>query len=890
MIFRAAFVGMLVLVIALTLSACRGDTQPVTPAATPTVQPSQIETPPSTSIRSEATEPAPGPGGTPTAAPIATAQATTAAQPTPLPGAKPAVAPTPTAEVESASGPTPTPTPPLTSFNENQAAGAPLQTGRLRWKFLASNAVRGTPIFSSGLVLVGADDGRLYAVDAATGELSWRIPLEDDRSLLAAADDVAYATANNFLHALDPKTGEFLWSHRSQPSIASYPIVADGVVYIAGANGVMYAIDAASGESRWENRIPNSSFPSSPGLWQGAVYISSTFGTLYAFDAASGEILWEAQTSSKGAYQSPVVGDGAIYLPNNAHLYAFDASDGSPLWKVEARLEFDSRMTFDQGVLYFDDRGNLRAIEAATGADLWQRDISPSKAAPTVLDGVIYVGTYPFLYALDAVTGETLWTYETEGFVAGSPVIEDGVVYFGSTDDYLYALSIAEDVAEGPPQPQPEPAAWLSELTQLFSPRISEDSGRRGWGLGRVIVAASADGSTLVLGDPAVETDGTYGGAAFVFTREEDPWDQVGSDNAVALLAPDQPEWKAIEPHDYLDLSVLFGTAVAVSGDGGVVAIGAAEHGPPGRIDGAVHVFIRPVGGWHKGPRVVTLLPPTDDHIWKFGESVAISADGQTIVAGLGLPRPGARAAAYVFTMPVAGWSESAEVARLAIGGNPGFRGWGSSLATSSDGSMVVLGLPEYGPSGAAVVFVRQGSEWTDTHQAAILVASDGASSDFLGQSVSVSSRGDTVVAGAPGRDAYAEDHGAAYVFARPLSGWTDASETAKLSATDGGRDHHFGASAAVNSLGDRVIVLSQYGNILGPAGVYLFSKQESRWQDTSLPATNPHLAEEEKLALFGLGASVSVGDGTIVFGGIGGDAFVLTPSSDEALHNWLGE
>ena len=49
------------------------------------------------------------------------------------------------------------------------------------------------------------------------------------------------------------------------------------------------------------------------------------------------------------------------------------------------------------------------------------------------------------LYAFDAIEGgDPLWTFSTGGSIWSTPVVKDGIVYFGSHDEYLYALSIGE--------------------------------------------------------------------------------------------------------------------------------------------------------------------------------------------------------------------------------------------------------------------------------------------------------------------------------------------------------------------------------------------------------------------------------------------------------------
>jgi outer membrane protein assembly factor BamB len=54
----------------------------------------------------------------------------------------------------------------------------------------------------------------------------------------------------------------------------------------------------------------------------------------------------------------------------------------------------------------------------------------------------VYIGSLDGnLYALDASTGEERWRQSLDGEIYSSPAVVDGVVYAGSFDDGLYALS-----------------------------------------------------------------------------------------------------------------------------------------------------------------------------------------------------------------------------------------------------------------------------------------------------------------------------------------------------------------------------------------------------------------------------------------------------------------
>lgn len=62
-------------------------------------------------------------------------------------------------------------------------------------------------------------------------------------------------------------------------------------------------------------------------------------------------------------------------------------------------------------------------------------------SSPVLLDGVIYFGSNDGnVYAVDADSGRQLWSHATGGPVAATPAVAGGVVYVGSYDGRFYAL------------------------------------------------------------------------------------------------------------------------------------------------------------------------------------------------------------------------------------------------------------------------------------------------------------------------------------------------------------------------------------------------------------------------------------------------------------------
>lgn len=116
-------------------------------------------------------------------------------------------------------------------------------TGALIWKYPATAST--TPAIANGMVYVGSGDGNIYALNASSGILTWKYAMQDDQvNSPAVANGVVYATSDQYLRALDAKTGALL-SVLATGFGTSSPAVANGIVYVGsttdGSNGRIYA-------------------------------------------------------------------------------------------------------------------------------------------------------------------------------------------------------------------------------------------------------------------------------------------------------------------------------------------------------------------------------------------------------------------------------------------------------------------------------------------------------------------------------------------------------------------------------------------------------------------------------------------------------------------------
>jgi len=300
---------------------------------------------------------------------------------------------------------------------------------------------------------------------------------------------------------------------------------------------------------------------------------------------------------------------------------------------------------------------------------------------------------------------------------------------------------------------------------------------------------------------------------------------------------------------------------VAISKDGNTAAVGAVGWCPLKKADGcgqgAVFVFVKPASGWSDMTETAMLTASDGQPGEYLGESVAISDDGSTVVAGAPLwPADGkGDGAVYVFAKSQSGWTDATETAQLRTT-DGAFVQLGQSVAMT--GHTIVAGGHGFSDlQGAAYVFVEPKNGWVRNTQTARLSPSDGAKLGELGWSVSIS--GNTVVAGAPYTGTNGEGNGA-YVFVKPTNGWKSTTETAKLTASRG-TGFKLGYSV---SIGGNAIAVGAPARGSDNGAVYVYVKPTHGWRSMTQVAT---LAVPPKHNSLGYSVSLNSDGGSIIAG-----------------------
>jgi outer membrane protein assembly factor BamB len=241
------------------------------------------------------------------------------------------------------------------------------------------------PVVTNGTVVAGTGS-ELVAVDAATGERTWRTPLGGNTLPPTLSAGTVYvpvfdtSTRAVTLRAVNATTGNVTWTHEGA-SLARLSVTpVNGTVYVKSVDtrsggtpgsgsptGVLTALAASDGSVQWRTRL-NGSVEAAPVVAGQTVYVGSSTGTLHAIATDSGQRRWTVTTT--GAIDSrPVVTDHTLYAgTQDGVLSAFDVTTGDEQWSFVAAGLPDLTATAAAGAVYASGETSLYGIEGSAPA------------------------------------------------------------------------------------------------------------------------------------------------------------------------------------------------------------------------------------------------------------------------------------------------------------------------------------------------------------------------------------------------------------------------------------------------------------------------------------------------------------------------------------------
>ncbi len=208
--------------------------------------------------------------------------------------------------------------------------------GKEKWStpFQAGGQIWSTPIIDNNLVIFGAFDKKVYALDAESGVKKWEF--------LTGATVVSTAITNNgiayigsldsTLYAINETSGHQVWNFKADNWLWAKAVYLNGVVYTASMGDKVFGLDAATGSKVQEYSVEGR-VASWPAVAGNEIIVATENGKLWALNTTnSGENKRIVTSKFPDGINSPLtVLDNMIYLNGlDNNIYRFEVGSGNP--------------------------------------------------------------------------------------------------------------------------------------------------------------------------------------------------------------------------------------------------------------------------------------------------------------------------------------------------------------------------------------------------------------------------------------------------------------------------------------------------------------------------------------------------------------------------------
>ncbi len=327
-----------------------------------------------------------------------------------------------------------------TSF---EARSQPEDGIRALWQFQCEDEVRGSPYYHDGFVYFGSYDNYLYALNAKSGDLQWKYKTDGGivSRPIVCEDNLIFGSEDHRLHAILLRNGKVNWTYYAQGPIRSSPHVAEGYIFIGADDGFLHVVNASTGRLAWKADC-GSKIRSTPTSGDGLVYAGTESGDFVCLNF-TGAVKWKFR-AKRAVTSSPAISQDVVYFGSfDATLYALNSINGWVNWKLWLNKPILSSPAIRDNLLYIGSSdGMIYCIDINSNKEVWhfatQNQVSSS---PLVSKDGLYCGSVDGnLYSLDNRTGRLRWKFKTNGPITGAAAASDDMIFIGSTDHFIYAI------------------------------------------------------------------------------------------------------------------------------------------------------------------------------------------------------------------------------------------------------------------------------------------------------------------------------------------------------------------------------------------------------------------------------------------------------------------
>lgn len=277
-------------------------------------------------------------------------------------------------------------------------------------------------------------------------------PSTDGANIYAATHDGKVA-------ALDAATGSRVWRVDTDLPLSAGPGYDAGLLALGTTDGDLLALDAATGEERWRKAV-GSEVMAPPAVSSGVVVVRTVDGRLRGFSARDGSELWSVEQTMpalilRGDTAPRIGGDIVVAGFDNGHIGAYRINNGEPLWELPianptGRNELARLVDISAGLEVVGNdvyavgyQGRAVSVDLNTGLVLWQQDMSSFSGLDVDGADVYVTNDVGAVIALNRRGGVPAWRQDALRLRdLTAPARFDNAIVVGDFEGYLHWLDV----------------------------------------------------------------------------------------------------------------------------------------------------------------------------------------------------------------------------------------------------------------------------------------------------------------------------------------------------------------------------------------------------------------------------------------------------------------
>jgi eukaryotic-like serine/threonine-protein kinase len=235
-----------------------------------------------------------------------------------------------------------------------------------------------------GKLYFGGGDGRVYALEAATGKFLWKTEFAAGNKIwgtsLVNEDTLYIGSFDKKMYAINIADGTKKWEFTTDGGIINTPLLKNNVLYFGSFDRYFYAVDITSHDLVWKSESALNWFWADPLLNGDVIFAPNVDGKVYVYSTDKGQKINEINLNAPISSKPVIVGSKLIVATENgkssSKLYAIDTTNYTNKQLVNLNSLVYGPLTANQNIVYihtFNDM--IHAFNADTEVVLWSQAV-----------------------------------------------------------------------------------------------------------------------------------------------------------------------------------------------------------------------------------------------------------------------------------------------------------------------------------------------------------------------------------------------------------------------------------------------------------------------------------------------------------------------------------